>query len=177
MVNGSRLGLRSKRMKIDVEESIVYRFDSKEDLSQCVLLLGEKGYFSDNEDFSNYEYGTLTRVIVDVSDYSYPFIKGGKIEYRYFITEDAVVFKREEPKKYRPYKDVSEFCNETGCEVVGSDVITIRNKEDKKEYVLLYIGYSDDSVHLGAYVLTFADLLKNYEFSYNDEWLPFGIKE
>lgn len=45
--------------KINVKESIVYKFDSKEDLSQAVLLLGEKGYFSDDEDFNEYVYGTL----------------------------------------------------------------------------------------------------------------------
>lgn len=167
-------------MIIDVEESIVYRFDSKEDLSQAVLALGEKGYFSDTEDFITYEYGILSEVKCWVEGCKNPFLRSCEEEsncYRYFIPEDAVAFKREEPKKYRPYKDISEFSNETCCEVLGDDVITIRNKEDKKEYVLLFIGYSNDSVHLGAYVLTFADLLKNYEFSYNDEWLPCGIEE
>lgn len=167
-------------MIIDVEESIVYRFDSKEDLSQCVLLLGENGYFSDDKDFHTYEYGTLSEVRCWIPLCNHPFVKRHYEEtmgFTYFIPEDAVVFKKGKPKKYRPYKDISEFSNETCCEVVGVDIITIRNKNTQKEYVLVYIGYSDEEVHLGGYVLTFADLLKNYEFSYNDEWLPCGIEE
>lgn len=167
--------------KIDIEESIVYTRDRNEDLSQCVLLLGKKGYFSDDKDFSAYEYGRLCEVRCWLTPCNYPFVlkddEGNHNSYKYFITEESVVFKREEPKKYRPYKDISEFSNETCCEVVGVDIITIRNKNTQKEYVLVYIGYSDEEVHLGGYVLTFADLLKNYEFSYNDEWLPCGIEE
>lgn len=83
----------------------------------------------------------------------------------------------EKEKKLRPYKNISEFCNETGCEEVGVDVITIRNKSSKQEYVLLYVGYSDDTVHLGGYLITLKALFENYEFLYEDEWLPFGVEE
>lgn len=161
--------------KIDTSKSLI--FDKKIDnLKSSLEHIGEEGYFSNN-DFSVYIKGTLKSVLVsDKVDYPYTN-KYDSHGFDYFIPKSKVVFIEEEPKKYRPFKNIDEFCNETGCEVVGEDLITIRNKNTKKDYVLLFVGYSDDEVHLGGYVLTFADLLKNYEFSYNDEWCPFGIEE
>lgn len=168
-------------MKIDVEESIVYRFDNKTDLSYGVEMLGENGYFSDDEDFNIYVYGALTEVKCRVPESKYPFIlrnhKEIKDDYSYFIPEDSVAFKEGKPKKYRPFKDVSEFSNETGCEEVGQDVLTIRDKLGKTERVLLYIGYTTDAVYLGGFVLNFETLLEHYEFYYDNKWHPFGIEE
>lgn len=164
--------------KINIKESKIYRFDSREDLSQAILLLGEKGYFSNTKDFTKYGYGTLIEVMGNVQVRSFPFVKRNNNDdscYQYFIAEKTVVFEKE--KKMRPYKDVAEFSNETGCEVLGDDYITIRNKKDKQEKVLLYTGYSDTAVHLGAYLITFNSLFSDYEFLYDNEWVEFSIEE
>ena len=98
------------------------------------------------------------------------------------IEKEFAKFKDEKTYKiFRPYESIDEFCIETGCNKVGTDLLTIRNKRRKQECVLLYTGYSEDAVHLGSYVLTFETLVKHYEF-YNKcgedgEWKPFGIEE
>lgn len=164
--------------KIDVKESKIYRFDSREDLSQAILLLGEKGYFSDSDDFTECEYGTLIEVMGNVQVRSLPFVKRNNNAdnyFKYFIAEKTIVFEKE--KKIRPYKDICEFSNETNCEEVGKDLLIIRNKKDKQEKVLLYTGYSNTAVHLGAYLITFNSLFSDYEFLYDNEWVDFSIEE
>ena len=167
-------------MKIDVEKSVIYRFDDRMDLSEAVLMLGEKGYFSDNEVFSNYITGTLVRVICwfDQAEFTFSCKNEETSEvYRYFIPENKVVFNKEKKKKLRPYKDVREFCKNTGCKITGSHCITIRCKDSKHKAVLLYTGFCDDSVHLGGYVLTLESLFDHYEFLCKGNWMPFAVEE
>ena len=167
-------------MKIDVEKSVIYRFDDKNDLSEAVLMLSEKGYFSDDEDFNNYVTGMLARVICwfDQADFTFSCKNEEICEvYRYFIPESKVVFKEEKKTKLRPFKDVREFCNNTGCKTIGSNCITIRCKNSKHKAVLLYTGFCDDSVHFGGYVLTLESLFYNYEFLRKGEWVRFGVEE
>lgn len=161
--------------EIDIEKSKILGLNEGDTDN---LKLGMHGYFSHYRHFETYVEGELDGFTYGefMTSEEDPNGDYGNQWYDYFIPKENVVFK-EKPKELRRFKDVDEFCNETCCEVLGDDVITIRNKEDKKEYVLLFIGYSNDSVHLGAYVFTFETLLKFYEFSYNNEWLPFGIEE
>ena len=95
-------------MKIDLEKSTIYRFCNITDLSQAVLSLNEKGYFSDDEDFCNYNTGTLTRVWCWREKSEFPFVFSNEKttdSSRYFIPENKVVF-IEEPEKttLRPFK-------------------------------------------------------------------------
>lgn len=88
--------------KIDIKKSTIYKFDSKEDLSKSVLLLGEKGYFSDKWNFEHYEMGVLYEVLCGLKEVTYPFTRmtNGSITdneshtaiHKYFIPEDKVVF-------------------------------------------------------------------------------------
>lgn len=168
--------------KLDLSGVRIYS-NTKDDVRDAIDLIGEEIYLSDDVSFSSYRKGNLIEVKY-TNDISYPFLGGYEIgSYKYFILAKDAKFKDEEKtyKIHRPYKSISEFCNETGCEEVGVDLITIRNKRRKQECVLLYTGYSEDAVHLGGYVLTFECLLKHYEF-YNkcgedSEWKPFGIEE
>ena len=137
--------------------------------------IGKACYLSN--DISN--FSDLDMVDIDTLKYigkGYSF--GGDKQFMFCL---PLEFVKEKDKIFRPYKSISEFCNETGCEEVGADLITIRNKKRKQECVLLYTGYSEDAVHLGGYVLTFDCLLKHYEFynkcGENGEWIPFGIEE
>ena len=168
--------------KLDLSGVRIYS-NTKDDARDAIDLIGEEVYLSDDASFSSYNKGNLIEVSFS-NEYSYLFQGGFGIEkYKYFILEKDAKFKNEDKayKIHRPYKSISEFCNETGCEEVGTDLITIRNKKRKQECVLLYTGYSEDAVHLGGYVLTFECLLKHYEF-YNKcdedgEWHPFGVEE
>ena len=166
-------------MKIDIEKSLIYRFDDNTDLSEAVLMLGVKGYFSDDKDFSDYTTGTLTRVVCWLEKTEYTFV--GKNEessdaYRYFIPEYKVVFK-EEPKKYRPFKNISEFSDKTGCTEIGRNVLTMKYKFEKTECVLLYVGYIANGVCLGGFVLNFETLLDQFEFYHGGKWQLFGVEE
>ena len=168
--------------KLDLSGVRIYS-NTKDDVRDAIDLIGEEIYLSDDVSFSSYRKGNLIEVKY-TNDISYPFLGGYEIgSYKYFILAKDAKFKDEEKayKIHRPYKNISEFCNETGCEEVGVDLITIRNKKRKQECVLLYTGYSEDAVHLGGYVLTFDCLLKHYEFytkcGEDSEWKPFGIEE
>ena len=168
--------------KLDLSEVRIYS-NTKDDARDAIDLIGEEVFLSDYMDFRSYNKGNLIEVSFS-NEYSYLFQGGFGIEkYKYFILAKDAKFKDEDKayKIHRPYKSISEFCNETGCEEVGVDLITIRNKRRKQECVLLYTGYSEDAVHLGGYVLTFECLVKHYEFynkcSEDGEWCPFGVEE
>ena len=171
--------------KIDIEKSTVYTRDRNEDLSQCVLLLGKKGYFSDHEDFSTYQYGTLTEVRCWLNSCTLPFVlkddEGEWNSFRYFIPEESVVFKKQEPK-YRLYEDVAEFANSVGLR--DSDKVQflrIRSKNGNYQCYLAYNGYEIDTfgtvhIHLGAIAFTFNELFNSYEYTLDSiEWKPFGV--
>lgn len=175
--------------KLDLENVRVY---TEEDVIGAMCLIGQDVYSSNYKDFSVYskkEFIGVNYIVDGSSSTLYPFIcqnKDGneRDSFRYFILAKDVKFKKE--KKLRPYNDITEFWLETGCDAIGKDTITVRDKITKQESVLLYIGYSNDTVHLGGYQMTFKALLEIYEFyeSYDlydsnydgGEWLPFGIE-
>lgn len=165
--------------KLDLSGVRIYS-DTKADAIDAMDLIGEEVFLSDWEDFRGYDKGNLIEVTCG-RGVLYPFLGGFDVrKYRYFILAKDAKFKDDEKayKIFRPYKSIDEFCIETGCNKVGTDLLTIRNKRRKQKCVLLYTGYSEDAVHLGGYVLTFETLVKHYEF-YNKcgEWKPFGIEE
>lgn len=65
--------------------------------------------------------------------------------------------------------------------------ITFRFKDRIKTFYLPYIGSEyvseteddpdDDGVHLGAYAISLQDLFDDYEYQFEDDWMPFGVKE
>ena len=176
------VGFRGIMKKLDLSRVRIFS-NTKDDARDAIDLIGEEVYLSDDASFSSYNKGNLIEVSFG-DDISCLFQGEFGIEkYKYFILEKDAKFKDEDKayKIHRPYKGISEFCNETGCEEVGVDLITIRNKRRKQECVLLYTGYSEDAVHLGGYVLTFECLVKHYEFynkcSEDGEWCPFGVEE
>lgn len=160
--------------ELNLENVRIYS-STKNDIIDAINLISEKVYFSDDVNFESYKEGNLLEVSYR-DNISYPFLGACGIgAYKYFIIAKDVKFK--EKKKLRPYRGVDEFSNETGCEVVGGDVLTIRNKKGKQEKLLLFTGYSDTAVHLGAYLITFTNLLCDYEYTLDgSEWLPFGIE-
>ena len=167
--------------KLDLNGVRIYA-NTKTDIIDAMDLIGEEVYMSDWEDFNPHSKEKLISVVC-AEDSNCPFFcnhgSQDRWGYRYFILAKDAKFKDEKTYKiFRPYKSIDEFCIETGCVKVGTDLLTIRNKRRKQECVLLYTGYSEDAVHLGGYVLTFETLVKHYEF-YNKcgEWKPFGVEE
>ena len=175
-------------MKIDVEKSIIYRFDDKNDLSEAVLLLGNKGYFSDNEDFSDYTTGTLTRVECWLEKTDYTFVSRNEKSsdaYRYFIPEYRVVLKEEPKKTLRPFKSIDEFFDVTGFNV--GKVVQIKRvancSYEEKTILNGFRVYTDDdefhriNIIFGSGSRTLGELCKYYEYLKNGQWLRFGVEE
>lgn len=175
-------------MKIDVKNCIIYRFDNETDLSQAVLNLGKKGYFSDNKDFSNYDFGTLTRVWCWLEKIEFAFTYRNEKttdSCRYFIPEDQVVFK-EEPKKkeLRPFKSIDEFFEVTGFKI--DDIVQVKNFAGctfvETTIITGFRVYTDEEYHrmdvmFGASARPLDDLFKHYKYYKNGEWLPFAVEE
>lgn len=175
-------------MKIDVEKSLIYRFDDRNDLSQAVLLLGVKGYFSNDKDFSDYTTGTLIRVCCWLEKIEYPFVCGnGKPYeiYKYFIPDYIVVFKEESKKEnLRPFKSIEEFYAETGF-IIG-EIIQIKRvancSYEEKTILNGFRVHTDDEFHridiiFGSGSRTLGELFKYYEYLKNGKWLRFGVEE
>lgn len=173
-------------MKIDVEKSIIYRFDDRNDLSEAVLLLGENGYFSDNKDFSDYTTGTLISVYCWLEKIEYPFVCGnGKSSdvYKYFIPENKIVFKKEE-KKLRPFKSTKEFFDTTGFNI--GEVVHIKRFTDytyEETSILNGVrAYINKEFHridviFGSGARSFDELFKHFKYYKKGKWLRFGVKE
>ena len=173
-------------MKIDVEKSIIYRFDDRNDLSEAVLMLGENGYFSNDKNFSNYIFGTLSRVLCWLEKTKRTFVnRNEESAYSYFVPENKVVFK-EEPKKktLRPFKSIDEFFAETGFiigEVVEIKKFSNYTYEEKSIFggVRVYIDeefHREDAI-FGASTHSFDELFKHFKYFKYGEWFPFGVEE
>lgn len=83
----------------------------------------------------------------------------------------------EEPKKWRPFENFSEFRCWTG-KGVGS-VIVYRDKltNDELEAVIIRSKLYENFVEIGAVEYTFKELFNQWEWLSNrNEWQPFGIK-
>lgn len=174
-------------MKIDVEKSAIYKFDDRMDLSGAALFLGEKGYFSDNEDFSSYVIGTLTRVFCCLEQSVFPFIcedEKTTESYRYFIPENNVVFNEEKKKKLRPFRSVEEFFAVTGFKI--GDIVKIQgfsNYTYEEKSILNGVRvYTDDEFHrmdvmFGSSSHPLSELFKHFKYYKNGKWLRFGVEE
>ena len=173
--------------KIDTSNSLI--FGSKvEDIKNSLEYLNQEGYFSNNEDFSEYEEGYLD--IVEVADFRfspYSYIKNGdRLVFSYFIPKSEVVFVEEEPKKktLRLFRSLEEFFNVTGFKV--GDVVQIKNVAglayEETSLITGFRLYIDEEFHsvyviFGAVARPLSDLFKHYKYFKNGEWLPFGVEE
>ena len=172
--------------KIDASKSLIFSRnieDSKNSLEY--LYLG--GYFSNSEDFSEYEEATLDVVQVAKSGSSiYGFMRDGKIHgFIYFIPKLKAVFVEEpKEKKLRPFNSMEEFFNATGFEI--GDVVKIKkfgnyiyNERSIFSGVRVYI---DEEFHrkdaiFGASTHSFDELFKHFKYYKNGKWLRFGVEE
>lgn len=134
------------KKKIDIDNSIIYKSMSIEDLAEAIPCLEHNGYFSDTPDFSEYHYGELNEVYAS-HHHEYAFFGIGdsfETSFRYFAPESSIVFETVK----RPYCYVEEVPFKLG------ETIALRSLSDKNtitEYK--FTGYSiklDDA--LGAII-------------------------
>ena len=169
--------------KIDVSKSLIFS-GNIEDYQNSLEYLHLGGYFSNSDDFSEYEEATLDIVQVGKVAYSfYGFMREGNIHsFEYFIPKLKAVFIEEEPKqkKLRPFKSIEEFYAETGF-VIGK-VVQIKNfgnyPYDEKSIVNGSRVYKNETyVFFGASSRPLTELFKHFKYLKNNEWHRFGVEE
>ena len=169
--------------KIDVNKSLIF-CRNIEDFQNSLEYLNLSGYFSNSDDFSEYEEATLD--IVQVAKFVssiYWFVRDGKVHgFIYFIPKIKAVFVEEEPKKktLRPFKSIEEFFNVTGFTI--GEVVKIKNfvgyKYEEASILNGFRVYTDEIyVIFGAGSRSFDELFKHYKYLKNGKWLRFGIEE
>ena len=173
--------------KIDVNKSLIFSRNI-EDFKNSLEYLYLGGYFSNSEDFSEYEEATLDIVQVAKSASSiYGFVREGSIHgFIYFIPKAKAVFVEEEPEKktLRPFKSMEEFFNVTGFEI--GDVVKIKKfgnyTYDERSIFSGVRVYIDEEFHrkdaiFGASTHSFDELFKHFKYLKNNEWRRFGVEE
>ena len=168
--------------KIDVNKSLIFSRNI-EDLKKSLEYINQKGYFSNSNDFSEYEEATLE--FVEIANFvfsSYGFTQDGDRQaFIYFIPKRKVVF-IEEPKekKLRPFNSIEEFFAETGF-VIGK-VIHIKNfgnypYTEKSIFCGFRVYTNETYIIFGAGSRSFDELFKHFKYFKNGDWLRFGVEE
>ena len=168
--------------KIDVSKSLIFSRNI-EDLKNSLEYLNSGGYFSNSDDFSEYEEGTLE--FVEVANFvfsSYGFTQDGDRQvFIYFIPKSKVVFVEEhKKKKLRQFKSIDEFFNVTGLKI--GKVIHIKNfgnypYTEKSIFCGFRVYTNETYVIFGAGSRSFDELFRHYKYFKNGDWLPFGVEE
>ena len=173
--------------KININKSLIFSRNI-EDSQKSLEYLNLSGYFSNSDDFSEYEEATLDVVqVAKVSSSFYGFMRDGNVHgFIYFIPKLKAVFVEEEAnqKKLRPFKSMEEFFNVTGFKI--GDVVKIKkfgnytyNEESIFSGVRVYI---DEEFHrkdaiFGASTRSFDELFKHCKYLKNGKWCRFGVEE
>ena len=169
--------------KIDITKSLIFSRNI-EDFQNSLEYLYLGGYFSNSEDFSEYEEATLDVVQVAKSAYSfYGFMREGNVHnFIYFIPKLKAVFLEEEPEKktLRPFKSIDEFFDVTGFKI--GEVMQIKNfagyKYTEKSIFNGFRVYTNETYAIfGSSSRSFDELFKHFKYLKNNEWRRFGVEE
>ena len=169
--------------KIDANKSLIFSRNI-EDYQKSLEYLYLGGYFSNSEDFSEYEEATLDVVQVSkVASSFYGFMREGNVHnFTYFIPKLKAVFVEEEPEKktLRQFKSIDEFFNVTGFKI--GDIMQIKNfagyKYEEKSILNGFRVYTNETyVIFGSSSRSFDELFKHYKYYKNGKWLRFGVEE
>ena len=169
--------------KIDVSKSLIFS-RNVEDLKNSLEYISQAGYFSNGDNFSEYEEAKLD--VVQVAKFVssiYGFLRDGKIHgFIYFIPKSKVVFIEEEPEKktLRPFKSIDEFFAETDF-IIG-EVVKIKNfvgyKYEETSILNGFRVYTNETyVIFGAGSRSLDELFKHYKYYKNGNWCRFGVEE
>ena len=103
------------------------------------------------------------------------FLSGDQAYFSFFLPEDSLL--PEEPeKKYRPFKDHTEYKEYLNDGIIES-WIQIREKLTGEVSELMYVGGSGAVICLGAYSFDLYQMFYDFEL-FNEstgEWQPFGV--
>ena len=168
--------------KIDLNKSLIFSRNI-EDFQNSLEYLNLGGYFSNSDDFSEYEEATLEFVhVAKVSSSFYGFIRDGNVHnFIYFIPKLKAVFV-EEPnqKKLRPFKSIDEFFAETGF-VIGKVVHIKRFGNYTFSEKSIFCGFrvytNETYVMFGAGLRPLDELFTHYKYYKNGKWHRFGVEE
>ena len=169
--------------KINVNKSLIFSRNI-EDFKNSLEYLYLGGYFSNSEDFSEYEEATLDIVQVAKSASSfYGFMREGNVHsFSYFIPKLKAVFVEEEHEKktLRPFKSMEEFYAETGFKI--GEVMQIKNfagyKYTEKSILNGFRVYTNETYAIfGSSSRSFNELFKHYKYYKNGNWCRFGVEE
>lgn len=153
------------------------------DTEQAKQFIGKKCYFSDDaRDFINLDKadGDTLFYVAELQNIwtaeEYCFADNSN-DYRFILPFEWV--KPEEPeKKYRPFKDHTEYKEYLNDGIIES-WIQIREKLTGEVSELMYVGGSGAIICLGAYSFDLNQMFYDFEL-FNEstgEWQPFGVME
>ena len=174
--------------KIDVNKSLIFSRNI-EDFQNSLEYLNLEGYFSNSEDFSEYEESKLE--FVEVANFvfnPYGFMRNGDRQaFIYFIPKLKAVFKEEEPKekKLRKFKSIDEFYAITGLKI--GEVVRMKRFGNYTYYETSILNgvrvYTDPEfnnkieVIFGSLSRSFKELFENFKYYKNGQWSRFGVEE
>jgi hypothetical protein len=147
--------------------------------------IGDNGYFSDHldPDLKNWRYGELLSIHNDdYADVDAVFGIADQ-EDRLIATDYYGLFLPackaiEKENKWRAFRDTQELKTVLNLGSLLGRNITIRRKENLKEYVVMICGVSNTELLLPSFgSWTMPHLFKNYEIKLHGEWQPFGVIE
>lgn len=171
-----------KKQKVRIDLSNVY---DNQTTNLAGLIIGERGCFSNDKDFKDYEVHKLIGLSTFYANRYWAgmndcYFKG----FKYYIPLDKANFE-DEKNSLRPFKSIFELMQKTGCSI--GDVITIRREDNSFIYqeTCVLNGYRTvsssqgvtDTILLGATSYTFEELMNGCKYWKDDGWQPFGIME
>lgn len=169
---------------LDLDKLKVY---TTENTVESRKYIGQEGYFSNSDDFKIY-FKLKLFGISPITGTTHPYFGMGKRNkmsygYKYFIPCESAEFKEEKKKEFRPFKDLREFTEVTGCGL--GDIIVIQRKDGRFEEACLISGYKTFPIvgspsmyiSLGVEKYSFSELLQFFKYLKNGEWHWFGVEE
>ena len=169
--------------KIDTNKSLIFSRNI-EYFKNSLEYLNQEGYFSNREDFSEYDEGKLEVVQVAKSASSfYGFMREGNVHnFIYFIPKPKAVFVEEEHEKktLRSFNSIDEFFNVTGFKI--GEVVKIKNfigyKYEEKSILNGFRVYTNETYAIfGSGSRSFDELFAHFKYYKNGKWLRFGVEE
>ena len=150
---------------------------------QAKQFIGKKCYFSDEaRDFMNLDKadGDTLFYVAELQNIwtaeEYCFADNSNA-YRFILPCEWVEEEKKEPeKKYRPFKDHTEYKEYLNDGIIES-WIQIREKLTGEVSELMYVGASGAVIYLGDYSFDLNQMFYDFEL-FNEstgEWQPFGV--
>lgn len=168
------------KMKV-FDKKDVFSWANAEDAKEYI---GKEGYFAHtlsqlNERIQKSDFERLEKIDDSNTNCFCKESDGAMCYWSMFLPADKVK-EVEEPKKYRPFKNLNEFkqCiskDTLTCLDHGIEIIDMSNNS---QYRLMILGTFTNGIIFPLYgALTFERLFKRFKININGSWQPFGMLE